>query len=40
MKFWQAVGLRVDARLLATNIIKVSQTYLKPLYDYLQELIR
>ena len=40
IKFWQAVGLRVDARLLATNIIKVSQTYLEPLYDYLQELIR
>ncbi|WP_263850277.1 IS66 family transposase, partial [Limosilactobacillus reuteri] len=40
IKFWKAAGLRVDARLLATNIIKVSQTYLEPLYDYLQELIR
>nr|WP_323075259.1 IS66 family transposase [Limosilactobacillus reuteri] len=40
IKLWQAIGLQVDARLLAANIIKVSQTYLEPLYDYLQGLVK
>ncbi|QDR72597.1 IS66 family transposase [Limosilactobacillus reuteri] len=40
IKLCQAVGLQVNTRLLATNIIKVSQTYLELLYDYLQELIK
>lgn len=40
IKLWQAIGLQVNARLLAANIIKVSQTYLEPLYDYLQGLVK
>ena len=38
IKLWQAIGLQVDVRLLARNIIKVGQTYLEPLYNYLQGL--
>ncbi len=40
IKLWQTIGLPVDGRLLATNIIKVSQTYLEPPYEYLQRLTR
>ncbi|WP_283595083.1 IS66 family transposase [Limosilactobacillus galli] len=36
---WQAVGLPVDGKQLATNMIKVSQTYLKPLYQHLQTMM-
>ena len=39
-KLWQAVGLPVSGRQLATNIITVSQTYLKPLYDRLTQLMQ
>lgn len=39
-KLWQAVGLPVNDRQLATNIITVSQTYLKPLYERLIKLMQ
>ena len=40
VKLWQAVGLPVSGRQLATNIITVSQTYLKPLYERLTQLMQ
>lgn len=40
IKLWQAIGLPVEGRQLATNIIKVSQTYLEPLYQLLQALMK
>ena len=40
IKLWQAVGLPVSGRQLATNIITVGQTYLKPLYERLSKLMQ
>lgn len=40
IKLWQALGLPVKGRQLATNIIKVSQTYLEPLYQRLLNLTK
>ncbi|MBB1080302.1 IS66 family transposase [Limosilactobacillus sp. STM2_1] len=40
IKLWQALGLPVKGRQLATNIIKVSQTYLEPLYQHLLNLTK
>lgn len=40
VKHWQAVGLPASGRQLATNVITVSQTYLKPLYEKLIELLQ
>ena len=40
VKLWQAVGLPVSGRQLVTNIITVSQTYLKPLYERLTQLMQ
>ena len=39
-KFVQGLGLPVNAKQMASNIIKVSQTYLEPLYQYLSNTIR
>ena len=40
IKLWQALGLPVKGRQLATNIITVSQTYLEPLYQHLLNLTK
>ena len=40
IKLWQALDLPVKGRQLATNIIKVSQTYLEPLYQRLLNLTK
>lgn len=40
VKLWQAVGLPVSGRQLATNIITVSRTYLKALYERLIQLMQ
>ena len=39
VKLWQAIGLPISGRQLATDVIKVSQTYLEPLYQRLTELM-
>ncbi len=36
VKLWQAIGLPIKGKQLATNIIKLSQTYLEPLYEQLK----
>ncbi len=38
--FVQGLGLPVSAKQMASNIIKVSQTYLEPLYQYLSNTVR
>lgn len=40
VKLWQAIGLPISSRQLATDVIKVSQTYLEPLYQRLTELMQ
>jgi transposase len=40
IKLWQAAGLPVEGRQLATSMIKISQTYLEPLYQQLLKLTR
>lgn len=40
IKLWQAVGLPITARQLATNIIGICQSYLEPLYQKLSTLMK
>lgn len=39
-KLVQAIGLPTNAKQMALNIIKISQTYLEPLYNYLSNLMK
>lgn len=40
LKLWLAMGMPVDDTLITKNIIKVSESYLIPLYKKLCELMR
>lgn len=40
LKLWTELGFPVDDKLIANNVIKVSEVYLQPLYEKLIELMR